>query len=275
MRKFALLSLLVCVLAVGLSADAAQARGFAARGTSFHGGGGFHGAGGFHRAGGFHGMGGFHAAHNFHGMGAAHMTHPTAGNSARPVQANASGRHEQHASRGGERHGSRNRSAFAVIPTDFLDDGDPLDVDAFIDSIDTSGPLEPVPACTTVPCPFGAMSMADDGGWGGAWNHADIEGARAEAIKNCQERTKDHCGGVFVAIGTAWIAGLQCQRPATNAQWGVMGLGNDLPSAIRNAYRSVAQSGFYAASECAFVGAVAADGSHLKYTQPDQYVQHQ
>ncbi len=175
------------------------------------------------------------------------------------------GRHDKHTA---DRHdhqktGSRNRSQFARIP---LPDG-PVDVDSFIDSIDDSGPLETVSACTRNPCRYGAMSMANDGAWGGTWNYPNADAARADAAKNCVARTKETCGGLFVAAGTAWIAGLQClhSEPGNNRHWGVMALGNDLPSAIRNAYRTVARDGFYESSECAFVAAVAADGSQLKY----------
>ena len=111
------------------------------------------------------------------------------------------------------------------------------------------------------------MSMANDGAWGGTWNYPNADAARADAAKNCVARTKETCGGLFVAAGTAWIAGLQClhSEPGNNRHWGVMALGNDLPSAIRNAYRTVARDGFHESSECAFVAAVAADGSQLKY----------
>jgi hypothetical protein len=190
----------------------------------------------------------------------AHIARPAAnrnfGRHGLPIVAGRHGRHE-----------ARNRSAFATIPGIFLG-GAPVDVEDYIDSIDDSGPLEPVPSCTS-DCKFGAMSMANDGTWGGAWNYSNATDAKAVALKNCVGRTKDRCGGLFVAAGTAWIAGLQCERftPQTNWHWGVMALGNDLPSAIRNVYRIVKQNGFYKASECAFINAVAADGSHLQYAK--------
>jgi len=241
MRKLMPLKILCCVLALVLGAEAAQAavrrsapvRAVSPRAFSSHS---VRSSGHF-----------AHAQHtrNFgrHGL---------------PMVAGRHGRHE-----------SRNRSAFAAIPGVFLGAGADTDVETYIDSLDTSGPLEPVAACTTSPCHYGAMSMANDGAWGGTWNYADANAARADAIRNCVERTKDRCGGIFVAAGTAWIAGLQCERltPRGNWHWGVMALGDDLAAAIRNVYRIVAQNGFYNASECAFVAAVAADGSQLKYTR--------
>jgi len=161
-----------------------------------------------------------------------------------------------------EKGKSRNRSKFAHVRLP----GGPMDVDDFIDSIEDSGPLEPVAACTVNPCKYGAMSMANDGVWGGTWNYPNANAARADAVKNCVARTELNCGGIFVAAGTAWIAGLHCQRSAgtNNWNWGVMALGNDMPSAIRNAYRTVKQNGFYDSSECTFVAALAADGSQLQ-----------
>ena len=171
----------------------------------------------------------------------------------------------------GKHHG-RNRSTFARIPAIFLGSGaDAIEVDAYIDSIDASAPLESVSACTASSCLFGAMSMANDGAWGGAWSYADADAARTAAIANCRARTKESCGGIFVASGTAWIAGLQCERrtPRLYWHWGVMALGDDLAAALRNVYRSVLINGFYHVSECAFVAAIAADGSHLQYMQQE------
>jgi Domain of unknown function (DUF4189) len=186
----------------------------------------------------------------FHGTRLRTPTHSrNFGRHGLPIVAGKHGRHE-----------ARNRSAFATFP------GIGDDFDGFIDSIDDTGPLEPVAACPSN-CKFGAMSIANDGTWGGAWNYPDADTAKAVAVKNCVGRTKERCGGLFLAAGTAWIAGLLCERysPTTNWHWGVMGLGNDLPSAIRNVYRIVKQNGFYNASECAFVAAVAADGSQVQY----------
>jgi Domain of unknown function (DUF4189) len=239
MAKLALATMVLCVLAIISGAEVVQA---AARHTA---------AAPARPA--------FHPrAFNFRG---GHIARPAAnrnfGRHGLPMVAGRHGRHE-----------ARNRSAFAAIPAIFLGGGAPVDLEDYIDSIDDSGPLEPVPPCTS-DCKFGAMSMANDGTWGGAWNFSNAEEAKAVALKNCVERTKDRCAGLFVATGTAWIAGLQCERfaPRTSWHWGVMALGNDLPSAIRNVYRIVKQNGFYKASECAFINAVAADGSQLQYTK--------
>ncbi len=149
-------------------------------------------------------------------------------------------------------HPSRNRSAFVVIPA-VLPGEIPVDTETFLASIDIASPLEPVAGCSATPCMWGAMSMANDGSWGTAWNYNNEDGARVSAVRYCTSRASKPCAGIFTAVGAAWIAGLQCQKydaAGTNWRWSVMALGDDLRAAIRNAYRTVVLNGFYNTDQC-------------------------
>ncbi len=164
-------------------------------------------------------------------------------------------------------HPSRNRSAFVVIPA-LVPGAVPVDSETFIASIDVASPLEPVTGCTAAPCPWGAMSMANDGSWGTAWSYSDGDAARAAAVGNCASRASEPCAGIFTTVGSAWIAGLHCQHydaAGTYWHWSVMALGNDLGAAVRNAYRTVVLNGFYNVDECDFVAAVAANGAQTQF----------
>lgn len=144
----------------------------------------------------------------------------------------------------------------------------PIDTEAFLASIDVASSLEPVDGCAAAPCMWGAMSIANDGAWGAAWNYGTADAARTAAIGNCVARASEPCGGFSTAAGTAWIAGLHCQRydaAGTYWHWSVMALGNDLGGAIRNAYRTVVLNGFYNVDECDFVAAVAANGTQTQF----------
>jgi len=168
------------------------------------------------------------------------------------------------------RHGwyaPRNRSAFTLIPA-LVPGESPVDTETFLASIDVGSPLEPVGGCSTAPCLWAAMSMANDGAWGTAWTYNNADTARAAAIESCTSRASEPCAGIFMAVGTAWIAGLHCQKydaTGTYWRWSVMAPGNDLRAAIRNGYRTVAMNGFYNVNECDFVGAVAANGAQIQF----------
>jgi hypothetical protein len=164
-------------------------------------------------------------------------------------------------------HPSRNRTAIAVIPG-LLAGEIPLDTETFLASIDVTSPLEPIDGCSSAPCPWGAMSMANDGSWGSAWKYDNPDAARSAATGNCTARASEPCAGIFTAVGAAWIAGLHCQRydaAGTYWHWSVMTLGNDLGAAVRNAYRTVALNGFYNVDECDFVASVAANGAQTQF----------
>ena len=164
-------------------------------------------------------------------------------------------------------HPPHNRSSFTAIPA-LVSGGAPVNTEAFIDSIDVASPLEPVAGCSLSPCMWGSMSMANDGSWGTAWNYDNAGAAQSQAVGNCASRAMEACAGIGTVVGTAWIAGLHCQKydaSGTLWRWAVMGNGNDLGAAIRNAYRVVALNGFYNIQECDFVAAVAANGAQMQF----------
>lgn len=154
-------------------------------------------------------------------------------------------------------HETHNRAAFAVIPG-LTDTDPPIDLDDFVDGIDDTAPLLPVDACSDPCLTFGALSIANDGAWGSAWNAANVEAARAAALDNCLQRATEACFTVAVS-GTAWIAGIQCDNGSVH--WGGGLGGNDLRDSITNAYRYAFQQRGFDPNDCGIVAAVAGDGA--------------
>jgi hypothetical protein len=162
---------------------------------------------------------------------------------------------------------ARNQSAFLVIPA-LVPGGVPVNTETFIASIDVHSPIEPVAGCSIAPCQWGALSMANDASWGAAWRYDNADAARAAATGNCASRASEPCAATATAVGTAWIAGLNCKKydaAGTYWRWSVTGLGHDLGGAISNAYRTAVQDGSYNAGQCDFVTAVAADGAQTQF----------
>ncbi len=174
-------------------------------------------------------------------------------------------------------HEPHNRSRFAGFVPGALLGGAfagiaSIDIEQFIDSIDTSSPYEPVDGCTTVPCLWAAISMAGNGASQVVGGRQTRDDALSIALQGCQSVSQGRaCDANLWATGGAWLAGLYCDRydgAATLWQQAFLGIGNDLGAAIRNGYRTAASKG-YAVDDCAWVNAISAEGSQPQFAQQE------
>jgi hypothetical protein len=165
-------------------------------------------------------------------------------------------------------HEFRNWTTYTSIPgiPDVGDDDPQGNFESFVDSIDVSQSLDAIPACTEQCNLFGAMSIANDGMAGWAWNSSSPQDAVNIAANGCASRATLPCGTTTYAVGTDWLAGIYCNDGAR--VWGGLGAGFDAPSAMTNAYRVAAQQLGFSPESCSVVGLVAANGAQQNVDAP-------
>jgi hypothetical protein len=114
---------------------------------------------------------------------------------------------------------------------------------------------------------WGAVSIADDGGFAAAWNRPTRTDALNDVKRRCRENSTlpDSCSDAWAANG-AWIAGVKCEY--SKRRIGMTRSGQSAKQAIENAYKSSINGGAYAKEDCKLKVLIAGDGSHLTYASP-------
>jgi hypothetical protein len=111
---------------------------------------------------------------------------------------------------------------------------------------------------------WGAVSMANDGGFASAWNQTSKVDALNDVKHRCRENSSlpNSCSDAWVANG-AWIAGVKCEYGKWRA--GISRSGQSAKQAITNAFKASLNIGTYAKDDCTLKVLITGDGTHLKY----------
>lgn len=144
-----------------------------------------------------------------------------------------------------------------------------VDLEEFIEGIDTSSAIEPTTPCYTN-CLWAVISYATNGASGSIVAQPTEMDARKQAYWSCMSVANGNpCPGWSSAVGTMWIVALYCQHTDDygNSTWNTIAHNGDtFGAATRNAYRTAAAYGF-SIDDCGLINAVSADGSQGQYAQ--------
>jgi hypothetical protein len=115
---------------------------------------------------------------------------------------------------------------------------------------------------------WGAVSIADDGGFASTWNRSSRVDALNDVKRRCRENSSlpDSCSDATVTNGE-WIAGVKCEYRKRRV--GTIRSGQSAKQAIANAFKASINIGAYAKEDCTLKVLIAGDGSHLKYISPN------